>query len=433
MAETKRIGTGPRDDEGQLSRRQLLGAGGAALGGALLAPRSAWAANRSQRKVRMGVVGGRMGSNFHWHVHPDAEVTAVADIIPDRRQHLMQRYQCETAYETLEELVRDRNVDAVAIFTDGPLHTQHTELAMRHDKHVCMAVPACWASLEDAEYLLDTVKTRGLRYMLAETSYYMHFTIAARNLYQDQAFGDLIFCEASYDHPGLEQLFWRNGRRTWRYGVAPMHYPTHTTAHLLSVSGERLTEVTCTGWGDDSPILQNNIWNNPFWVENAAFTTNRGHMFRARIGWRGALTEGETANWVGSRKSFYMSHSAGRGNPTIIERGSVQDQPDDDATAHPQFEQFTHKPYWQTDMLPEALRRQSGHGGSHVFLTHEFISALTEDRDPVTDVYEALAYTVPGIVAHESALRGGEHRKIPQFDPPARAEASRTGDFVPQH
>jgi len=30
-------------------------------------------------------------------------------------------------------------------------------------------------------------------------------------------------------------------------------------------------------------------------------------------------------------------------------------------------------------------------------------------------IVEALAYTVPGIVAHESALRGGEQLKIPQW------------------
>jgi hypothetical protein len=31
------------------------------------------------------------------------------------------------------------------------------------------------------------------------------------------------------------------------------------------------------------------------------------------------------------------------------------------------------------------------------------------------DISQALAYTVPGIVAHESALRGGELLKIPQL------------------
>ena len=67
-------------------------------------------------------------------------------------------------------------------------------------------------------------------------------------------------------------------------------------------------------------------------------------------------------------------------------------------------------------MLPETMRRDSGHGGSHPFLTHEFIMALVEDREPAIDVYESVAMTAPGIVAHQSALKGGEQLKIPSFD-----------------
>jgi phage tail protein X len=33
-------------------------------------------------------------------------------------------------------------------------------------------------------------------------------------------------------------------------------------------------------------------------------------------------------------------------------------------------------------------------------------------------VYEAVAYTAPGIVAHQSALKGGVQLEIPSFDPP---------------
>jgi hypothetical protein len=67
-------------------------------------------------------------------------------------------------------------------------------------------------------------------------------------------------------------------------------------------------------------------------------------------------------------------------------------------------------------MLSEPLRHNSGHEGSHTFLTHEFIDALVHDRQPAIDVYESLAYTVPGIVAHESAMKGGELKKIPQYN-----------------
>ena len=49
-------------------------------------------------------------------------------------------------------------------------------------------------------------------------------------------------------------------------------------------------------------------------------------------------------------------------------------------------------------------------------LTHEFIDALVNKRKPAIDIYEALAFTVPGIVAHKSALEGGAPMKIPSFD-----------------
>ena len=59
---------------------------------------------------------------------------------------------------------------------------------------------------------------------------------------------------------------------------------------------------------------------------------------------------------------------------------------------------------------------EGGHGGSHGRLTHEFITAILENREPLVNIHEALAMTVPGIVAHQSALKGGERLKIPQYE-----------------
>ena len=67
-------------------------------------------------------------------------------------------------------------------------------------------------------------------------------------------------------------------------------------------------------------------------------------------------------------------------------------------------------------MLPKPLRHDSGHGGSHTFITHEFIDALINNRQPAVNIYESIAYTAPGIVAHQSALKDGETMKIPDFD-----------------
>jgi hypothetical protein len=59
-----------------------------------------------------------------------------------------------------------------------------------------------------------------------------------------------------------------------------------------------------------------------------------------------------------------------------------------------------------------------GHGGSHPHLAHEFISALIEDRAPFPNAIESANWTCTGILAHESALRGGEVMKLPAFTLP---------------
>lgn len=399
------------------SRRSFLARNSAAVAGLALSPGIVMAVDTAPKKVRIGIVGGRFGSSFQWHEHPDCEVVAVSDLLPDRRERLMQIYGCSNAYNSLEELVLDRNIDAIGVFTDAPLHVQHAVRVMKHGKHVISAVPASAGSIEDAELLLDTVKSTGMTYMMAETSHYQQQTISARRFYQQGLFGDLYYCESEYQHPGLKSLFEWNGKRTWRHGYAPMHYPTHCTAHLVGVTGERLTEVSCHGWGDDDPILKDNVYDNPFWNESAMFRTDKGHAFRVNVWWEGAHRGCERAQWIGSKMSFYDRHPNGIGS--VIIRSEDRMEKDDAGFERmaPRFEQYEQKEWWKTDMLPEPLRHNSGHEGSHTFLTHEFIDALTHGRKPSVDIYQALAYTVPGIVAHDSALQGGALLKIPQYDP----------------
>ena len=56
-----------------------------------------------------------------------------------------------------------------------------------------------------------------------------------------------------------------------------------------------------------------------------------------------------------------------------------------------------------------------GHGGSHGYLTDDFITAILTGGQPCVSVAAALNTTVPGIIAHLSAMKGGETLKIPQY------------------
>jgi predicted dehydrogenase len=409
-----------RSQKKDTTRRDFL-KGGAAIAGTAMAGRYAYAVDTAPKKIRIGVVGGRFGASFYWHEHPDCEVVAVSDLRPKRKQHLMDVYKCEKSYDSLELLVKDPDIDAVAVFTDAPLHVQHTEECMKHGKHVISAVPACVGSVEEAERLRDVVEKYGLTYMMAETGYYQHFTISARKWYEAGEFGEIYYCESEYQHDGLDHLFFEKGKRTWRHGFAPMHYPTHCTVHLVGITGERLTEVVCHGWGDGDPVLQDNQYNNPFWNGSAMFRTDRGHGFRVNVWWKGAHRGCERAEWIGTDMSFYAQHPNGVGPVLVRPRNRTEKDDGGFERTKPDFEKYEQVAWDLTDMLPEPLRHRSGHEGSHTFITHEFIDALAHDRKPTVDLYEALAYTVPGIVAHESALRHGEHMKIPQFEPPKKA------------
>lgn len=407
------MANGPERPGEALSRRGFLqvaaGAAGmtAALAQAAAAPGlmpPVWQ-QTSDRKIRIGVVGGRFGLSFHWHEHPNCIVEAVSDLIPQRCQALQQRYQCAKAYPSLEELVKDPKIEAVAIFTPAPDHARHMLLSMDHGKHVITAVPAC-LTLEEAAAMKAKKEQTGLTYMMAETSHYRQHTILARKLFLDGAFGEMVYCEAEYYHPWpvgsgeRHNLAFYNGERTWRYGLPPMLYPTHSTAFLVGVTGERLVKVSCVGnrpKGDDMYGPDANVYHNPFDSGMAMFLTDAGHPFRCNVCWN-IHAHGERAQWFGTKGAMFCEGSGGQ--PLAIQ---VADRT---TNAMPDF----------MVALPPAMRQDSGHGGSHPFITHEFVMALVEERAPSIDLYQALAYTVPGIVAHQSSFRDGEQLPIPSFD-----------------
>ena len=404
-----------------LTRRRFLQAGGAALVGMTVAPRIVTAQSErsaSVKKVRIGIVGGRFGATFQFHEHPDCVVQAVSDLRADRLETLVKTYGCTNTYPSLEELIKAKDIDAVGVFTGAPDHVRHAVACMRAGKHVISAVPACM-TLDEAEELLDTVKSTGLSYMMAETSYWHPAVITARQWMTEGRFGEIFYTEAEYHHPGLDVLYVEDGQRTWRYGLPPMNYPTHCTAYLVGVTRERLTKVSCTGWNDGTQYYKDNQYKNPFCNETAFFTTDKGHGFRVAVYWNVPARGTERGQWYGSKTSLFDPNPNGVG--AVIIRSGKQTEKDDAGFERelPDFEPYALPEYWKTDMLPEPLRHASGHGGSHTFITHEFIDALAHDRTPAVNIYEALAMTVPGIVAHKSALQGGRQLRVPQFDPKA--------------
>ncbi len=360
------------------------------------------------KKVRLGVVGGGFGSRMFWNFEPNCIVHAVSDLRTDRRDHLMKVYECDRSYESLEKLILDDQLDAVAVFTGVPDHAGHVLAAMNTGKHAISAVTAC-TTLEEASRMKEVKESTGLKYMMAETSYYRPEAIAARELFQRGAFGELFYTEAEYFHPHTESersspnsYWYYNGQRTWRHGFPPLLYCTHATSFLVGTTGERITDVSCIGMlsppGIPGYAVGHNRYDNPFNSQIALCNTDRGHACRVQSIWTGTESA-ERAQWFGTDMSLYMPGSGGQ--PFKIRGpeaapGSVPD--------------------YRRRLPPSMHSVKTSHGNSHTHLAHEFVSAIIEDREPAVDLYEALAMTVPGIVANESSKRGGEQLKVPNFD-----------------
>jgi len=377
-----------------------LGTLGAALAGGLAARDLAAAAPKakkvwkpvSDRKVRVGIVGYgycKFGAKFGFQNHPNVDVVAVSDLIPDRRAGLMKACRCDKSYESLEVLVKDPKIEAVFVATDAPSHARHCINVLKHGKHAMSAVPATYGSIEAGEKLLETVKDTGLTYQMAETSSFRPDCYAMRQVYQAGGFGKLIYSEGEYYHYRTKPLPSYKG---WRTGSPPLWYPTHSTAYYVSVTGERFTAVSCGGFDSGFAAYKPgaNKYNNAFSDEVALFRTSEGGTSRMLMckGIRGRLVE--TGRVFGQRG--WMEGTT--------YRGGLRKLPDVTRPA-----------------LPPGVPG-GGHGGSHGQLMHEFVTAILTGRRPMVDVYDALAMTVPGIVAHSSALKDGELMKIPQYPRP---------------
>ncbi len=388
---------------GSMARRKFLEKLGVvslgAMAGGSLPTGQARAKNRpasktwepvSERKVRVGIVGFgvcQFGAQFGFQDHPNVEIVAVSDLIPERRNGLMKACRCEKSYDSLEEMVKDPKIEAIFVATDAPSHARHCMEVLNHGKHVMTAVPAVVGSLEQAQQLVETVQKTGLKYMMAETSCFHEDCYAMRQIYHAGGFGRLIFSEGEYYHYSPTPI---PSYKDWRVGMPPLWYPTHSTAYYIGVTGKRFTSVSCTGSNAGYPAFQPaaNKYGNPFSDEVALFQTSEGGCSRMLMCMGVFGLVNETGRVFGEKG--YMNE--------MNYQGSMKDLPD---LARP--------------ALPPSVD-PGGHGGSHGPLMNEFITSILQDRRPMVDVYEALAMTVPGIVAHQSALQGGETLQVPQFD-----------------
>jgi len=377
----------------------------------------------SDRKVRVGIAGEgccSFGSQFAYQTNPNVEVVACTDLFPDRCKLLQERVGAKKTYPSCEEMIKhaaEDKLEAIYIATDAPSHITLAIMALEHGLNVTTAVPA-FMGKEQLEYvpkLLDAIKRSGKLYMMNETTAFRPECYMMRKLYEDGKLGKITYTEGEYFHPGdpnpdadKDKPHDHFSYKGWRWGMPPQYYPTHSNGFYTCVTHKRFTEVTCTG----IPSLMfkyrpeaKNVYGNPYGSEYAMYKCEDGSAARMCVAWDTPSFGAEMGRIWGQKGCYVPEHKWETGKYDLFNcyRGWFEKEVRENADRYL-------KPH-----LAPSTDYAGGHGGSHAYLTDDFIRGILVPGHKVcVDAVTALNTTISGVYAHLSAMKGGECLKIPE-------------------
>lgn len=389
----------------------------------------------------IGVVGaGQFGSQFAhlFNLHPGVSSVFAVDDVAQRAAEAAGRYHLAGTMATFEDLLAS-DVDAVAIFTQRWTHGPLVEQALRAGKHVYSAVPMA-ISEEEIARIIEAVRETGLVYMMGETSYYNPATVFARKQLAEGKFGRIFYAEGDYVHDmdlGFYEAYQYSGGERWKETASypPMLYPTHAVGGVLGAVPAHAVSVSCVGVRDDrnDGVFDKDVsmFGNDFSNATALFELNDGGVMRTnemrRVGYPSHIRESRF-RFFGTEASFEQlaKVSVWQDKQNVHDISEQMETgpsiPLDDpslANVAPELrDAFVSglAPVHDPGRLPEEfLGAPNGHEGSHHFLVDDFVTAVNNRTLPPVNAWVAARFTLPGIVAHQSALKNGERLPIRDF------------------
>ena len=398
--------------------------------------------------LQVGIVGtGAFAQGFIplFKAHPQVDRVVLCDLDDEKLARSAARFRIKDTCPSLDDLCGS-GVDAVCLFTQNWLHGPQAVQALDAGKHVYSAVPP-GISVAEIEKLVAAAGASGAVYMLGETSYYYPGVLYCREQYARGAFGRIVYGQAEYyhdwDHGLYEVARWRGGKH-WREtaGIPPMYYPTHSTSQIVSVTGARMTQVSCQGFEDkgEDGIYGANDWSNPFSNQSALFGMSDGSVCRInefrRVGHPGCVRMGLQGTEGGFEQSAAGAAWLCKDGERMEHLGNLlacsgQPVPGNDPMRKVTASDGTHlgvSKVHPVERLPEAFAGlPNGHAGSHQFLVDDFVMSCVNGTLPPNNAWDAARYMLPGLAAHESSLRGGALLPVPDLGDPPGEIRMRTG------
>ena len=371
----------------------------------------------SQRKVNVAIIGLGFGAEFIpiYQRHPRANMYAICQRGEQKLREIGDAFKIEKRYTKYEDVLKDPQVDFVHINSPIPDHGPMSIAALKAGKHVMCTVPMA-TTIDECRQIVELVEKTGLKYMMAETVVYAREYLFVKELYERGDLGKIQFIQASHQQD-------MDGWPNYWPGLPPMYYATHCVGPVLALTDAEAEYVSCFGSGTIREELIGK-YNSPFAVESCHIKLANSDVTARIIRslFDTARQYRESIDVYGSKQAFEWPLIEGEG-PVL----HTANKPEPESPQRVKVPDYAHR-------LPEPIRpfttqgvydiaehthlsftQGGGHGGSHPHLAHEFITALSENRDPYPNAVESANWTCVGLCAHESALRGGEIVRLPDF------------------
>lgn len=363
-------------------------------------------------KINIAVIGLGFGAEFIpiYQNHPYSNMYAVCRRNREKVNQTADAFGIEKRYTDYIELLKDPAIDAVHINTPIQNHAEQSLAALRAGKHVACTVPMA-TTVEECRQIAKAVEETGLIYMMMETVIYSREFLFVKEMYEKGELGKIQFLRASHQQ---EMAGWPG---YWE-GLPPMYYATHCVGPVLALSKAEAEYVSCFGSGtiDEKLVAK---YNSPFAIETCHIKFRNSDLSAeiTRSLFNTARQYRESFDVYGSKKSFEWTLIEHEDH--VIHTGESPARikiPDYAHLLPKEIQHFTTAGVYDSEENQHASFIQgSGHGGSHPHLVNEFLNALYEDRQPYPNVTQSANMVCVGILAHESAMRGGEIIRLPGF------------------
>jgi len=157
--------------------------------------------------VRVAVVGlGYWGPNLVRNLHDveDAEVAWICDLDTDALEVIGRRYPAVKRSASIDEVLADESVDAIALATPVTTHSPLATAALEAGKHVFVEKPLA-ASSDEAAAMIELAEDKELTLMPGHTFLYSPAVNMVAEMIKSGDLGDIYFISTSRVNLGLHQ------------------------------------------------------------------------------------------------------------------------------------------------------------------------------------------------------------------------------------